>query len=153
MSIATPAPKVWRRPRTRTDIERVSPESIVYGYAKAARLIAKDPEKTGAIYRRFDKLSARNLLYLEAWLAYLERQQAGYDEQDGKSIEDEKSYDLRASAESYEYFWDHADGEDFADGPARKELVKRMKLARDIKDALKHYRNTFQTHEEVWQNG
>src|SRR5256884_2483202 len=39
-----------------------------------------------AIYRRFEWLSARNLLYLQSELLSLEQQIKGYDEEDKRSI-------------------------------------------------------------------
>lgn len=130
--------KSWL-PRSRTDPEKAGAH-MVYGYAKVARLIAKDPEKTGAIYRRFDKLSARNLLYLEAKLAFLEAEQTRYDEEDSQERQYNKSLELRTSAQSYEYFRQHAEDPKFATGPARESLEKRMKLAEDIREATKEYR-------------
>jgi hypothetical protein len=125
--------------RSRTDPEKAGGH-MVYGYAKVARLIAKDPEKTGAIYRRFDEVSARNLLYLEAKVAFLAAKQKEFDIEDSQERQYDKSLDLRTSAKSYEYFREHAEDQKFARGPAREELVKRFKLAEDIKVATKEYR-------------
>lgn len=44
----------------------------VQGYASLAAFIANDKVKSTAIYRRFDQLSARNLLYLQSELIDLQ---------------------------------------------------------------------------------
>jgi len=42
------------------------------GYPTLAKRIAGLPDSEGFVFRRFDRLTARNLLYLEGKLAYLE---------------------------------------------------------------------------------
>ena len=54
----------------------------VKGYPSLAAFIASDSDKSTAIYRRFDRLSARNLLYLQSELVELEAQQDALDEED-----------------------------------------------------------------------
>jgi len=44
----------------------------IHGFPRVAAKIAHDCNKTTTIYRRFDRLSACNLLYLQAELAELE---------------------------------------------------------------------------------
>ena len=46
--------------------------SYLKGYPSLAAFIASDKDKSTVIYRRFDRLSARNLLYLQSELAELE---------------------------------------------------------------------------------
>jgi hypothetical protein len=46
--------------------------------------VASDPDKTTTIYRRFKRLSARNLLLLQSELAQLEALQNRYDTEDLK---------------------------------------------------------------------
>ena len=70
------------------------PESPAYveGYPSLAAFIASDCDKSTSIYRRFDRLSARNLLYLQSELIELEAQQDQFDAEDLRgSIEDKKS--------------------------------------------------------------
>ncbi|EPE32086.1 hypothetical protein GLAREA_12168 [Glarea lozoyensis ATCC 20868] len=52
------------------------------GFAAVAEKIVFDPDRSTTIYRRFDKLSARNLLFYQAELAELEELQDKYDEED-----------------------------------------------------------------------
>lgn len=49
----------------------VSPDNIMAGYDKLARLVADYPDLT--IYRRFGVLSAKILLFMQAELVHLER--------------------------------------------------------------------------------
>jgi len=57
------------------------------GFPSVAEKIASDVDKTTTIYRRFDKLSARNILLLQAELAELERLQERYDAEDRKRMD------------------------------------------------------------------
>ncbi|KAL7957215.1 hypothetical protein V8C34DRAFT_286291 [Trichoderma compactum] len=55
------------------------------GFAQVARWIALDPDKETFIYRRFDELAARNLLYLQSVLLALENKLDRLDRSDAKS--------------------------------------------------------------------
>ncbi|KAK8110414.1 uncharacterized protein PG998_006871 [Apiospora kogelbergensis] len=57
------------------------PEPI-NGFPKFAYAVTEDPDRTGTIYRRFDRLSSRNLLLMESEIAELEYLQDKYDEED-----------------------------------------------------------------------
>lgn len=59
-------------------VERPNPR----GFALVASKINSDADKTTTIYRRFDALSARNLLFYQADLAELESSQKDLDEND-----------------------------------------------------------------------
>lgn len=56
--------------------------AYVPDYPSLAFIIASDPDHSTVIYRRFDRLSARNLLYLQAELVILEKKQDELDRQD-----------------------------------------------------------------------
>lgn len=73
--------------------EHHTPEiHYVKGYPSLAAFIASDSDKTTAIYRRFDRLSARNLLYLQSELVELEARQDALDAEDLRTtLEDKKS--------------------------------------------------------------
>lgn len=45
------------------------------GYPSIAEDISSDPDRTSLVFRRFDKLAVRNLLYLQSELAELEAMQ------------------------------------------------------------------------------
>ena len=54
----------------------------VKGYPSLAAFIASDCDQSTAIYRRFDRLSARNLLGLQSELVELEARQDAFDAED-----------------------------------------------------------------------
>lgn len=61
------------------------------GYASLASFIASDVDKSTAIYRRFDRLSARNLLFLQSELEELQDLQDQFDAEDSKGAIEEKA--------------------------------------------------------------
>ncbi|KAK8002563.1 hypothetical protein PG989_002282 [Apiospora arundinis] len=54
----------------------------INGFPRFADAITQDPDRTGTIYRRFDRLASRDLLLMEAEIAELEALQDRYDEDD-----------------------------------------------------------------------
>ena len=68
----------------------------IMGYPRFAAFIANDEDRSTTIYRRFERLSARNLLYLETELQELE---ASQDQLDAASRVDS---DLASSMQSLE---------------------------------------------------
>jgi hypothetical protein len=63
----------------------------VKGYPSLATFIASDAGKSASIYRRFDRLYARNLLCLQSKLAELEVRQDAFDAENlNVSVIDEK---------------------------------------------------------------
>ncbi|KAF2182350.1 hypothetical protein K469DRAFT_586666 [Zopfia rhizophila CBS 207.26] len=52
------------------------------GYPSLAAFIASDRDQTAAIYRRYNRLAARNLLHLQSELAELEAEQDRLDEEE-----------------------------------------------------------------------
>jgi hypothetical protein len=65
--------------RSQPDIELRPPEPQRFGFASLAAYIAEDKDKSISIYRSFQRLSARNLLYLEAEISELEEQLDYFD--------------------------------------------------------------------------
>lgn len=63
------------------------------GYPSFAEFIAKD--KDAAIYRCFENLSARSLLYQQSELHELEQKLEDLDREDAKDIDNEKRSRLR----------------------------------------------------------
>ena len=116
--------------RSAVDLETGNGKQNLYGFASVADLVASDPDKSGTIYRRFDRLSARSLLYLESKLAVLESTQERFDEEDGTN----DSFTLKSAATSWEEFEEQAKDSD------RPEIQKRMKLVTEIAATLKTYR-------------
>ncbi|KAH0542511.1 hypothetical protein FGG08_003107 [Glutinoglossum americanum] len=102
----------------------------INGFPSLAAFIADDKYKSAAIYRRFDRLSSRNLLYLQSKLVELEAEQDGYD------AEDLKDSDMVAKqcARSWSDFAQNAALEN------RHRERERMVLAEKIRGTLKEYR-------------
>ena len=98
----------------------------VSGYASLANFIASDKDRSTVIFRRFDRLSARNLLYLQSELAELEAKQETFDREDVKGKMSDKQCarnwnDFKKTSESDE------------------SQQERMKLVRDIRTTMKEY--------------
>jgi hypothetical protein len=98
------------------------------GFAAVASKIAHDPDKSTTIYRRFDWLSARNLLFYQAELAELEEVQRRYDEEDRKA-RDETSIECQRDWEKFAKC---------AEEDGREK--RRMDLAMNIRIKLEKYR-------------
>ncbi len=74
------------------------------GYPRYSAFIASDEDKSTTIFRRFQRLSARNLLYLESELSELEAIQDRLDQ------EAKRDEDLELSAQSWELLRLQAEG-------------------------------------------
>lgn len=96
-----------------------------------ARRMAATPDYETFVFRKFDRLSARNLLHLEGRLAYLEWRLDKADEQAALSPDTET---LRSIA-VWEAFEDNSKQ---AGRPERD----RMEIAEEIRNTLKEYRET-----------
>ncbi|KAG8533930.1 uncharacterized protein KY384_001671 [Bacidia gigantensis] len=82
-----------------TVLEAGRPPEKLVGYPTFADFIARD--KDAAIYRKFESLSARNLLYQQSELQELEGQLENLDREDSKNIDDQEA---RQAAVSWEHF-------------------------------------------------
>jgi hypothetical protein len=114
----------------RNDPEKHTIEvNYVPGYPSLAAFIASDPDHSTAIYRRFDRLSARNLLYLQAELSILEKKQDELDKEDLNSDE----IDSKDKARNWEALLARAEaGSDDA-------AEERVKVVKAIRDKIKEY--------------
>lgn len=93
------------------------------GYPALAEFIASDRDGSTAIFKRFTRLAARNLLLLQGELADLQAQLDAFDEEDTSALETLQS--LR----------------NWEDYKARqKSEPERMELVRKIRSTLKEYR-------------
>jgi hypothetical protein len=97
--------------------------SDITGYPSLAAFVASDRDRSTAIYKRFDRLAARNLLYLQSELAELQWKQDGFDKED-------RNGDMNSlqAARNWSHFKKRADAD-----PSRLELVK------EIRATLKEY--------------
>jgi hypothetical protein len=100
------------------------------GYRAVAAWISRDPDNETFIYRRFDQLSARNLLYLQSELLALERHLERLDAETAKSADME----LKDSARRWEIFSKNAEN--------RVEERARMNLVIEIRAKIKEYRKS-----------
>lgn len=92
--------------------------------------MASDRDKSTAIYRRFDRLSARNLLYLQSELAELEARQDEFDQED---LQDD-NLEAKRSARDWHFF------EVRAEVPDNEREKRRMSLVKEIREKMKEYR-------------
>lgn len=110
----------------------------ISGFSDLAKFIASDRDGDTAIFRRFDSLSSRNLLYLQSELAELESLQRQYDEEDAK---DSLQADLSAAINSTFRDWSSFNqGANDPNSPVRERLKKRMQLVAAVREKLKEYR-------------
>ena len=99
------------------------------GYPALAAWIAHDPDNESYVFRKFDRLSARNLLYLQSQLIALEGTLDRLDEETQES----QDMELRLSAQRWETF------EKNAEDPNRPESP-RMELTKVLQKKIKEYR-------------
>jgi hypothetical protein len=100
----------------------------INGYPSLAAFIASDPDRTTLIFRRFDRLAARNLLQLQGELARLERL---LDQDDGKDVTADRN------TQQYLRNWD-----DFRDAAENhEEQRRRLELHKQIQTTMKDYSN------------
>jgi len=107
------------------------------GFAAVADKVAQDVDKTTTIYRRFDRLSARNILLLQAELAELEDQQDKCDLEDYRNENDPSVINSRCD---YREFIRHARERDSHGASLHPREGKRLDLALEIREKLKVYR-------------
>jgi hypothetical protein len=109
------------------DIEmaQIANTVLLEGYPALADFIARD--RDAAIYHKFGRLSARNLLYQQSELHDLEKQLDDMDHAEAKNLDDEEA---RKSAVE----WKH-----FSTGTS-VQARRRRDLQAKIKSSLKEYR-------------
>ncbi|PVH75814.1 hypothetical protein DL98DRAFT_592820 [Cadophora sp. DSE1049] len=122
----------------------------VPGYPRYSAFIASDEDKSTTIFRRFQRLSTRNLLYLESELSELEAIQ---DRLDAEAKRDD---DLELSAQSWELLRLQADGgcdvpcnEDTKEGVEQSERNARLQQAArerlEVALRIRHVLTEYQT--------
>ena len=95
-------------------------------YPSFAEFLGSDPELS--VYRRFDRLSSRNLLYLQSELLELQAHLEEFDQEDYK----DKSGDIILSARCWGKFAQRSE-----EYPRENE---RMVIIRKIRVVMKEYR-------------
>jgi len=98
------------------------------GYPSLAHFIASDRDRTTLIFKRYDELAARNLLYLQSELAELQAKQRAFDQEDSTA-----NLSIKQCARNYS---------DFEKAVKANEAKQkdRWKLMKDIRETLKEYR-------------
>lgn len=98
------------------------------GFPSLAQFIASDRDRTTLIYKRYDELAARNLLYLQSELAELQAKQHAFDQ-----------HDLKADLKTKQCARNLAD---FQGAVQAKDAIQeeRWQLMKDIREKLKEYR-------------
>ena len=121
----------------RTNIEDIEPASshptpprLLEGYPTFAEFIARDNDAT--IYRKFESLSARNLLYKQSELHELERRLEELDWEDARDIDNEE-------AQQGARLWEHFRNDTNARAILRRELQEK------IETKIKAYRTSLGT--------
>jgi len=115
------------------ELAKVKP---INGFPRVADKIASDPDKTTTIYRRFNRLSARNLLFLEAEIAELEALQNKYDADDLLAA-NQVAIECHSDWRKFERYANEKD----QDGKLlQPNQAVKMDLALKIKRKLKEYR-------------
>ncbi len=102
------------------------------GFALVASKIDLDADKTSTIYRRFDELSARSLLFYQAELAELEQLQKRFDAEDSHA-QDQASVECQSDWKSFEEAANSAD-------IANQREKQKMDLAMKVRERLEKYR-------------
>jgi hypothetical protein len=112
--------------RNNLDIElaQSNPPVQLGGYPTFAEFVARDPD--AAIYRKFERLSACRLLYLQSELHGLEGQLQALDKQDAEDINNNEE------AQKAARYWDHYSDQHNSRGAKHREL--RAKIAVKIKE-------------------
>lgn len=125
--------------------------NYVPGFGSLADFIYSDNDHSTVVYRRFDKLAARDLLYYQSELGRLQALQDGFDIQDAKDIEDFQKpddwLDIRSHATDWAKFKEAADISSSVASSSSPNVStvegrwkKRMELAMEIRRTLKDYR-------------
>jgi hypothetical protein len=112
-----------------SDRRSAPPSCRKEGFADVARWIALDPDNETFIYRKFDELAARNLLYLQSELLVLEKQLNELDKNDASSDD----MDLKDATRTWETLTQRC-------GTNNEEARVRMDLIVRIRAKLKEYR-------------
>lgn len=108
----------------------ITPDEYLPGFEEVAALISTEDE--GGMYRRFRRLSARNLLYMQSELASLEDKLRGMDQGDKCKIDTPEGVNAFQCAID----WDAMRRLEPTDGKARERLA----LVMDIRKLMREYR-------------
>jgi hypothetical protein len=97
-------------------------EYYIDGYPRLAAFVASDKDGSTTIFKRFNRLAARNLLILQSELAELEAKLDSFDKADGET---------RETAQSLRNWNEYKS--------RAEKAPERMELINDIRKCLKEY--------------
>jgi VIT1/CCC1 family predicted Fe2+/Mn2+ transporter len=126
------------------------PQQYLTGFGSFANFISSDSDHATAVYKTFDKLTARDLLYYEAELLELEALQDQFDHEDATDVDKVDSFSpewfrIRQNARDWSSF-KQSSQEPSAAGARWK---RRMDLAMQIRATLKEYREALVANAKV----
>jgi hypothetical protein len=110
--------------------QAVDLDMVSHGYPALAAWIAQDPNNESLVFRKFDYLSARNLLHLQSQVISLEQKLKRYDEEMLRSSD----MKLREAAMRWESLVKNAEDSQ------RVVEKERMNLYCEIQYKIKEYR-------------
>lgn len=125
------------KPSPTVDIEQPPKPKKEYleGFPSLSALLSSDPDLQ--VYRRFNRLASRNLLYLQAEILDLEARLKEFDADDvdiaGAEEDGSDWMDIKLNARCWEVFRERAE-------QGNKKEHERMKLIREIRERLAEYR-------------
>lgn len=117
------------------ELDRLSRQG---GYAAAASWLASDPDNETLVFRKFGKLSALSLLYMQSEILELENRLRDIDRATVKSYD----MNLKDAASTWETLVRQCHpGDEF-----RQDAQERMDLILDLREKLRKYRELHEQH-------
>ncbi|KAF4836142.1 hypothetical protein CGCSCA4_v012318 [Colletotrichum siamense] len=104
------------------------------GYLTAASWLARDVDNETLIFRKFDTLSAANLLYMQSEILELEK----HLEHMHLNTVQSDDMDLKDAASTWETLVEQSRA---GTTSFRQDAKKRMDLIRELREKLREYRN------------
>lgn len=124
--------------------------NYVSGFGSLASFMASDADDSPLIFRRFDKLAARDLIYYQSQLSQLQAEQDELDIQDRNDIDSEGKREehrdmIRDCAQDWELFENAAShpsstAQEQANEMPHASRKKRMEITMKIRSTLNGYR-------------
>jgi hypothetical protein len=111
-----------------SDVEKSIEIRYVSGFPSLSAFIASDPDHSTAIFKRFDRLSARNLLYLQSELAELQARQDALDREDQKAAQTDSWREVKESARDWNAFVASAADNGSERAKAQMDLVEQIRV-------------------------
>lgn len=119
-----------------TDIELALQEKRRGGYTTAAEWLARDADNETLVFRKFDKLAALNLLYLQSEILDIENR---VERMHQAAVANGSDLDLQETARRWETLIKQATE---GDPRFRHDAKVRMQLVWDLRAKIKEYRES-----------